>query len=527
MNQNINKINKMTGEITTTNEGGMAYALSFKEEIVEFFCLGLLRGTFYQTEEEVLKNGKELFERALKECPEFATKAAVYGNNVNSLKLVPMIWLAYVSTLEDKTLFKAAFPKIIRNPGMLFNFMEIVRKTNIRKGLGRSLKKAMNDWMIENLNEYQVSRNKNKLAEVVHVTRPASNDEVFQNYMKYLIKDELTFERAIALKSVIDSLSNGVYGEQERALVKAHRLQLEELKHAVKTLDDESKKTLYKDMYSSLSYAALILNLVALERVYATKTTTVNKYSPSRGYYKSSMVVDTDIPRDVIEMVVARIEDLKAYRKSNMLPFALMNAEKMVVTREFKQAIANVFAIAANEAFNIDKDTTLLLGVDTSGSMSGQMCNDHLSAADVACMFGGMIRKSHPKTDVVAVATETKPVKISTQMNVTEIAKAIERTDVGYGTYFENLMKFYKGQKYVILITDSEQADNLEKKWKRAKRPDGSKLIVWQLTASKTKISKDPSVINLCGYSDRILALVKTVIEGNITQVEEVEAVVL
>ena len=88
-------------------------------------------------------------------------------------------------------------------------------------------------------------------------------------------------------------------------------------------------------------------------------------------------------------------------------------------------------------------------------------------------------------------------------------------------------MKFYKGQKYVILITDSEQADNLEKKWKRAKRPDGSKLIVWQLTASKTKISKDPSVINLCGYSDRILALVKTVIEGNVTQVEEVEAVVL
>ena len=102
--------------------------------------------------------------------------------------------------------------------------------------------------------------------------------------MKYLSKDELTFDRVIALKDVINSLSEGVYGESERQKVKEYRLQLEELKHATGALGEAEKKQLYMDMYESLSYAALILNLVALERVYAVKTNLVNKFNTSRGY---------------------------------------------------------------------------------------------------------------------------------------------------------------------------------------------------------------------------------------------------
>lgn len=114
---------KMVGGAPLRNwEGGVTYALSLKETVAEFFSLGLLNGTFYQSEEEVLRNARHIFERALVECPEFATKAAIYGNNVNSLKLVPMIWTVYLSTLEDKTLFKKAFPRIIRNPKMLHDF---------------------------------------------------------------------------------------------------------------------------------------------------------------------------------------------------------------------------------------------------------------------------------------------------------------------------------------------------------------------------------------------------------------------
>ena len=105
--KNIEKVSRMVNGETKTYEGGKAYALSFKEKLAEFFSLGLLNGNFYQSQEEVLKNAREIYERALAECPEFATKAAIYGNNFNSLKLVPTIWLAYLSTLDDKSLFKS------------------------------------------------------------------------------------------------------------------------------------------------------------------------------------------------------------------------------------------------------------------------------------------------------------------------------------------------------------------------------------------------------------------------------------
>lgn len=521
--KNYEKVNQMNSNRIRNYEGGVGYEMSFEETLAEFFSLGLLNGNFYQSQEEVLKNAKELFERAVEECPEFATKCAIYGNNVNSLKLVPTIWLVYLSTLEDKTLFKKAFPKIIRTPKMLHDFMEICRKGGIREGLGRGTKKVINDWLEDRLNEYQVTRNKGKLADIVKVTRPSCKDEEFQSYMKYLCKDELTFQRAIALKKVIDFLEDGVMNEEVLMLIEENRLQLEELKHSTKNLSKEDKQDLYAEMYKGLNYSALILNLVALERVYATKTRRVSKYG-SRGYFEQTVVIETDIPEEVIQVVVSRIDDIEMYHKSNMLPFALITAERMVVTPEFKIAIGNVVKRIANEAFCIDKDIRVMVGVDTSYSMTTDI-TDALTCMDIATLFGAMIKKSHTNSKVYAVASDIKEVGLAKQEDVFRMAKKIAKVDVGCGTYFEQLMDKYDDEKYIILITDSMSADNLEKVWLRHKKPNGAKLIVWQLEAYKTKLSNHPSVVYLAGYSDRLLGLVKNIIEGKAGQIETIKSI--
>lgn len=528
----MNKIQQMTSGAATTHEGGKAYQMSFKEQLVEFFSLGLLNGNFYQSQDEVLKNAKGMFERALAECPEFATKAAVYGNNVNSLKLVPTIWLVYLSTLEDKSLFKSAFGRIIRNPKMLHDFIEISRKGGIRKGLGRGMKKVVNEWLAEHLNEYQVSRNKGKLEEIVKVVRPFNQDETFQRFMKYISKGEITFPRAKALKDVLSFMEEGKLTDTTFQLIEANRLQLEELKHATKTLSDEDKKKLYEVMYKGLNYNALMLNLVALERVFATRTHVESKYIVKNGRhqeFKQTVVDETDIPQRIIEMVASRIKNVEMYRKSNMLPFALLNAEKMVVTPEFKQAIGSMLREIAQEAFQIDSSIALRLGVDTSASMRSHAVTDtgSLSASDVSTIFGAMLKKSHTNTEVYAVASYIKHVELRKQDDVFNMARQIASADVGYGTYFEQLMRNYKGEKFVILITDNEQADNLERSWLKAQKPAGAKLIVWKLVPNGIKISKDPSVVQVAGYSDRLLGLIKNIIEGKSGQIEDVEKVVL
>jgi 60 kDa SS-A/Ro ribonucleoprotein len=130
-----------------TYEGGKAYELSFRESVAEMFSLGLVKGDFYQSDLEVIGNTREVMKKALEECPEWATKCAVYGQEFNSLKLVPAIWLVYLSTLKDKELFDKAFARIITNPKMLHDFMTLVRKGGIRQGMGRSVKRAVNLWL--------------------------------------------------------------------------------------------------------------------------------------------------------------------------------------------------------------------------------------------------------------------------------------------------------------------------------------------------------------------------------------------
>ena len=46
-----------------------------------------------------------------------------------------------------------------------------------------------------------------------------------------------------------------------------------------------------------------------------------------------------------------------------------------------------MFAKVSEELFNIDDAISVLLGVDTSGSMD-QRCTDTLTAAEIACVFG-------------------------------------------------------------------------------------------------------------------------------------------
>ena len=154
------------------------------------------------------------------------------------------------------------------------------------------------------------------------------------------------------------------------------------------------------------------------------------------------------------------------------------------------------------------------------------LVTEHLSCANIACLFGSMIKKAHPATTILNWY-RNKSSRCEPKMIFSNVPK-IEGTNVGYGTYFENIMKHYTGQKNVILITDSEQADNLESRWLNEKnRPKGSKLIIWQLKPYGIKISKDPSVIYVNGYSDRILGLIKQIIESDGSQIEEIEKISL
>jgi 60 kDa SS-A/Ro ribonucleoprotein len=343
--------------------------------------------------------------------------------------------------------------------------------------------------------------------------------------MRYTAKDELSFERAAELKRVLEKIGRNEIDDDVLSSVGKYRFQLEELKHAINNaLSADAKRELYTVLYKGLRYNALILNLAALERVFAVETKTVRK-NGVKGTFIQEQVVKTEIPPDVEDMVAGKIRSVSDYRASNMLPFALISAQKMVTNEKFRAAIAEVLEACANEVLAVPKETDILLGVDISGSMD-VMVNDSLSARDVAALFGALLKKSHDRTKVCGLSNDCYRLDFKGD-GLFEMASEINVSGEHGGTYLGKLLSEYTGQKYVIILTDSETADDFEVVWKKKARIKGARLIVWQLQASHVKLSNDRSVVYIAGFSDRLLSLVKSIIEENRNMLEEIENLVL
>ncbi len=248
------KLSVVNNSMMKSHEGGLVYKADLKHTLAEFFSLGMLNGKFYQSQEEVLRDAGELFARALDECPLFATQCAIYGRVINNLRLVPTMWLVYLSTLENKDLFRKAFPRIIHTIDQLYDFMEMCRKGGVRGGLGRGVKKVVSAKLIAMLNEYQACRYRNTIAEIARVVRPTDDSERFQTLMKYIIKGETSFPRVRTLKKVLEDLESGNVESATLAYIEGYDLQLEELKPALGALDAESKKKVYSVLFKRLNY---------------------------------------------------------------------------------------------------------------------------------------------------------------------------------------------------------------------------------------------------------------------------------
>lgn len=507
-----------------TFEGGKAYELSFKEVVAEMFSLGLVKGNFYQKDEEVIKNTMDIMKKALAECPEWATKAAIYGQEFNSLKLVPTIWLVYLSTLKDKTLFNKAFSRIITNPKMLYDFLELTRKGGIRQGMGRSVKRAVNFWLNEKLNDYHATRYKSKLEDVIKVARPIAVERI-QPYMDYIINDnEEAFDRAKVLKAVISDLNKGLVDVETVEKISKYNFQLEEIKHAFGNLTVAQKELIFEFMVPCLKYNALTSNLVTIERAFAKETRVVKK-ATEHGVFNQVEVIKSNVPEELVKLVADKLADYNAYRKSRMLPFGLMTANSMTKTTQWKDAINKVLIKSGKDVFNVPSKVSVRIGVDTSGSMTTSVTSS-LSAVNIASLFGAMVYMSIENSSVYATASFTKKVAVSKYENLFGNAKLIEKTDVGYGTVFEPLLNDYQGEKYVVLISDGQQSDNLEAKWaKLAKKPEGAKLIIWHLVGYNNKISTRADVVYLKGYSDRLLGVLKNIMEDKAGQLEGINAI--
>ena len=187
---------------------------------------------------------------------------------------------------------------------------------------------------------------------------------------------------------------------------------------------------------------------------------------------------------EIITMVEKKLRDVEAYRRSRMLPFTPLIAAKMTSVPDWRDALMDMVDESTTTMFNPDvlKDLKIRINIDTSWSMRGtKLTNNNqpkkkslwsrsvgqrgpaIYANELAGILGAAIYKNANKdSSIWAVATDYKQVPVKT-LKPFELSKEIMKTDVGWGTYFEQTMKNYDGEDIYILITDYEPLTTLRK----------------------------------------------------------------
>lgn len=538
---------KFTQKIATY-ENGKAYSTTIDDDLCTIFTLGGLNGEFYEDAQTAINKIDMILKYALQFCPELATKYAIYSAETLRMKLMPTIWLVYLSILNDKTLFKKAFPRIInKNIKLLHDFINICRNSSIRPGghmkqkiknsntgVGSGIKKVINDYLYEIMNDYNVTRFTGKLEDICHITRIKDTEES-KKYLDYIFKPRnqnrrLTFDRAKYLDETIKILSNSDKNFPTETQLNAvlehiqkYKIQMDEIKFIFGNLSSEVLKQIYSYFIPTLNYAALITNLVAIERVWATSTQEIYKDK-----YTQTEVLETNIPQDIIDIVTKKIKDLQAYHNSGLFFMRLYEASLMVKTSIWKKALSEVFLTTAKDVFKDVNNIKVRISADTSGSMTTRLNSSSLFAVDVATYFTAACALSIPNTKAYATATITKEVPLVTD-NITLCANEIKQTNVGYGTKFETLLQGYNNENIVLIITDTQQSDNIEQAWKKLKKPKNAKFIIWDIVGyiQRNRISNDSSILYVRGYSDRTISLISNLILGKAGQKEVVNSVII
>jgi len=340
-----------------------------------------------------------------------------------------------------------------------------------------------------------------------------------------------------AMQAVRDALSKGNTSDGVIALINRFGMQLEELKSTFGGLSKSQLRDVYTAMVPRLSITALMQNLVTIEWVFSSNER--DGYSaPNCGYL-----------RHMIGVVEERLQDVEAYKRSRVLPFTPLMAAKMTHVLEWQAALYKLVEQGCTTMFDPAKLTgkSIRINVDTSGSMRGQIMSGKLNGPNiniaefVGVMGSALYQAMGDNCSIWAIASGYKRVPVRT-LSAVGLGEEIMHTEVGHGTFFEqcitgevrvNSSQYdyrvftqtvpeakYQGENVYILLTDGQQADNLEKAWAQARKPHGAKLIIWDVCDYGNRISNREDVLYLRGYSSQMIDVVRKIMEDDTDQMK-------
>jgi 60 kDa SS-A/Ro ribonucleoprotein len=492
--------NKTTLTVNTVNQaGGTAYSMSDKAALAQYAMTGCFNGTYYSSDEEQLKRTLEL---ANKVDPKFVAKLAVYARQKGLMKDMPAV-LAAVVAGKDSDLLSQIFDRVINDPKMLRNFVQVIRSgATGRKSLGTRPKKLIQKYL-ESLTDEQLFKanvgNDPSLQDVIKLVHPKPTNKKRSALYGYLLDKEYSKKDLCPLVKQFQSFKKEMSGE------------IPDVPFQMLTalpLTDKHWKQIAEN--ATWNQTRMNLNTFARHNVLAD-------------------------PK-MVSALAEKLANPELVRKSKTFPYQLFTAY-LNVDAAVPAKLVNALQDAADASLdNIPEfNGKVFVMVDTSGSMSSPVTGNRGSVTtkmrciDVAALFAAAILRKNPDTLIVPFDTR---VHIGQRFNSRDSIMTNAKTLASFGgggTNCSSALEYVNREAgkgdLVIYVSDNEswvdsgyRATATMTEWNKFKaRNKEAKLVCIDITPNATTQAHDRNdILNVGGFSDQVFDVIARFVElGN------------
>lgn len=505
-------IGKLLPSADTRNKaGGRAYSFNPKHQLAQYAATGCLNNTFYASAAEqletVLKLANEL-------KPEFIAQTALYARRVAHMKDMPALLCAVLS-VKSPGLLAEIFDRVIDNPKMLRNFVQIMRSGVVgRKSLGTLPKRLILQWL-ESRTDKQLFTgsvgNDPSLADVIKMVHPKPSSVSREALYGYLIGKNYDRE---SLPDIVKQY------EKFKRNTNPGKVAVPDVPFQMLTSLPLTPRD-WEQIARNASWQMTRMNLNTFAR---------------HGVFSN---------REMVNMIAKRLRRKDLVRSARVFPYQLLTAWKNVgglnsdVPGIVEDALQDAMEIATENVPHIDGKVYVF--PDVSGSMHSPVTGYRKGGTtatrciDVAALVAATIKRKNPDAVVMAFSDRVTSCRLNSRDTVMTNADKLARLPSG-GTNCSAPLTELNRQKatgdLVVYVSDNESWIDTGRSWGGQlatrtmeqwnifkKRNRQAKMICIDIQPYGTTQAQESSdIVNVGGFSDQVFKLIADVAGGRFSE---------
>ena len=445
--------NSIPKENTTNRQGYKAYSLDDELRLLSMLNTLKLEPQFYRSENQTMRELRDLIERIALKDPYFVAQAIVYsrcvGEGMRSINHLAAALLApFISGEECAKRFYGLWDKKNQRGGCIFRVDDMSEIKDVYSALNKStlsnsMKKGFKK-VLETLDTYQLAKYKNTVIDIANLVHPKSSLSTAMittsNGEKMRTLDALM--QGITVSADTWEVAQSEAGQEVAKAVKEGKLSAEKAAEVLKEAKNDNWETLLLD--GKLPILAALRNL--------------------RNMLKS--------PRtSVIEAVCALVSDAKKIREGKVMPYQIDYAYEVVKMefgstyegRTVMQALHTGYEYSVPNLASVMPGKTCVM-VDCSGSMH-TYCNNgnqrttiQSTASEKAGLIAATIAKA-TNADIIRFGSHAEFYAYDPNNSVFDLGRKIGKDNMG-GTCIAAAFDLIRSRKRaydrIILLSDNE-----------------------------------------------------------------------